>query len=168
MGEEITTEHTYLKFINLKKLKESREKMEIKEYVSVAALILLAVGCGLATAVIFNTFYGGQITVVGNVAGQVLYSYDNKSWAYKDITVNKSKSESKSVLFVAFNTTFIPESGHYNFTFYLNETIYLNETKIDSKIVDIDSVPMMVYCSEILDTELFVGKQYQVRVEVYK
>jgi len=106
------------------------------------------------------TFYGGYISVVGAVQGKVLYSYNNNTWISGDITVNKSVS-GQDKLYVSFNVTSIPRAGTYNFTFYLNNTV----TGI-IKTVQLTDVPKMIYCSEVLDTELEVGYTYQVKVVV--
>jgi len=139
-------------------------KERIEKLITLTAMFLLFVGSVYAVEAIW-TFYGGYILVVGTVEGKVLYSYDNSTWTSGNIIVNKSAS-GQDKLYVSFNVTSIVGEGTYNFTFYLSSKDM--QEVIGTKTVQLtfEDIPKMIYCPEVLDTELTVGNTYQVIVVV--
>ena len=139
-------------------------KERIEKLITLTAMFLLFVGSVYAVEAIW-TFYGGYILVVGTVEGKVLYSYDNSTWTSGNIIVNKSAS-GQDKLYVSFNVTSIVGEGTYNFTFYLSSKD--TQEVIGTKTVQLtfEDIPKMIYCPEVLDTELTVGNTYQVIVVV--
>jgi len=139
-------------------------KERIEKLITLTAMFLLFVGSVYAVEAIW-TFYGGYILVVGTMEGKVLYSYDNSTWTSGNIIVNKSAS-GQDKLYVSFNVTSIVGEGTYNFTFYLSSKD--TQEVIGTKTVQLtfEDIPKMIYCPEVLDTELTVGNTYQVIVVV--
>ena len=137
---------------------------KVKKLTALTAMLLLFVGSVYAVEAIW-TFYGGYILVVGTMEGKVLYSYDNSTWTSGNIIVNKSAS-GQDKLYVSFNVTSIVGEGTYNFTFYLSSKDM--QEVIGTKTVQLtfEDIPKMIYCPEVLDTELTVGNTYQVIVVV--
>jgi hypothetical protein len=124
----------------------------------------------LATAAYATTWYfitsrrGGWIYTTKTIDGNVLYSYDNKSWIYGNTYFDQTNK-----LYVAFNVTYISPSSKgslFNFTFLLFDGS--SNVTLVSVERTISNAPVMVYCPQELSTYLQIGKTYTVYVDIYK
>jgi hypothetical protein len=132
------------------------------------ALTMIAI---MTVAIVYASYWiitkkGGWIYTTKTIDGDVLYSYDNKSWIYGNIYFDQTNK-----LYAAFNVTYIsPSSAGSNFNFTFRLFNYTDNSNVTSFSVQqtISSTPAIVYCPTELSTYLVIGKTYTVYVDIYK